>query len=257
MKSILEILIDFDPIYKELYQWMIKRVPYLNERCMKIWTMLDSYELDFEYHYSIATSRYQGAMSTYRRILHDVEKIKTSDDNIGVYLLLITSLYKNIFIDAQIDRMIYNAVLNKGLFEKKMIDDLTEFSKKIGITCLKILSAIDKTTTNKYINNSSNLYQKEYLEEYNNILNLLSPEEQFKLNYLKEGLSLHKKWEVQFSRINNEIASPLIMEVRSLVWNMMEILGKMPSDEDTRYSSWKLIDYLEENIIPEIWEKGI
>ena len=45
------------------------------------------------------------------------------------------------------------------------------------------------------------------------------------------------------------------MEIRGIVWDLLKFINKLPLDEDTKYESWKLIDYLEDNIIPIIWEE--
>ena len=44
MKSILNLISEFDPLYEELYQWMVKRVPSLDAQCKNIWEMLSSHE---------------------------------------------------------------------------------------------------------------------------------------------------------------------------------------------------------------------
>lgn len=252
MKSILNLISEFDPLYEELYQWMVKRVPSLDAQCRNIWEMLSSHEFEFEKNYSSAVAKYKGAMKSYKKILEDIKIDKVTNENINKYLLLITSVYKSIFIDAQIDRIIYNAILNKGLFVKIMMDDLSDISGKLNMSYLQILSILDKTTSNKYIVDIDN---GEYENEYKKILSLLDLQDRLKLNYLKEGLSQHKKWEIRFSYINNEIASPLIVEIRGIVWDLLESINKLPLDEDTKYESWKLIDYLEDNIIPKIWEE--
>lgn len=165
-----------------------------------------------------------------------LENLKNDDLDEKTKFILLFSLLKYVYHHIQSEMFLYNTILNKTLFEYKFEKFYFLVLEKYNISKLLLLQIIEDNTSCKYTNTETK-YEK-------------IQDEILSLDFVKKFItqfSYQKSFEKKYNEINNKLFSPLLIEIRSELHNILENNNLMPVDAETQNCLWKLIPYIENN----------
>lgn len=222
------------PIYGDIYKWICSEHKSFPD---EIHTLHDEFirgnlRLDVFYNQCANTAeRGMDWLQTIFDSIHSKPHIPTP-----LKLKLYTSMLEYLYNNVQRDIFKANVILNKVLFEKKIISSWEYINKESNISFLEYLTVLDHNTKNKYIANAPNYHSlyHEYFSE--KCVKLVSTNIQ--------ELSEQKKWEKYFETLNQQKFSPLLIKLRNEVHKILDSINMMPLTEEEQYCIWLLLPYI-------------